>query len=914
MAFSKITTRGMSGDTLEAGDIAPNAIGASELADNAVDTAAIAATSITAAKLSSTALASVEHVKPHIQPGVLQPAVAGKLLDGTTNHSGAYGTAQSDGHSYYYTFFKGSKPIKDPRIGAHFGSQRYMFKSLQRLVDESGTHGIDVFSIDGREWIKTTGGINNNLNGVSVQFMTGGNDTIEVVGYFMDINLLSSVNDGTRTVQIQLDGVQKQAALGTGAIQNSPLHGRFVGSGSVINAGIGTTTLGIHTVRITRVAANSYFEGIELIVQDTSSTANKSKIQIPTQNVVSYGKKFTLSAAAQHYNPFDGMSGAKTLAQLGDYIDTATSLGMDNWKGGTANYYKPFNGGRVVKWVDSSGAIKTSVTMMPPNAQNYSATASNAVSNAEVQAGTNGETINFDTTTIANATPLSEVAKTFHYREFGNGSANGGTSGTYNDASMLNTSADIAYIMDDGLTGLQGDDVKISTEQPRNYFLGNTTDDAYCITFIGTGFSSWSDFSGCDNQWKTIAQNLPYGTHVLRVDRDADASPDIDIDGVALADVNIGTHGSFTECSFLQPKKPPIPADACILADYMLMADFVPSTGSGVETISKGTRAVSSSRDFYYTAASSGQTWPSVTNRNVHHSHGGWQINADNNESTATWKLRFFGTGLTVYGEGSTSTGATCDFKNGTTEWDSGATRFGVVTGTTGTDVNWVQSTNADANQKGGVYGEPLGVIDFTATRTSGRFLRTYGAGVITPIHTSFHYQTFETPYLHELVGGDRNMEQHNLVVTPDGKSWDEVTRDTSYIGKGSLNVKYNDDYTSQSHIIFHYFRGISQSCPQQLYNKDWAISRDRLIALRDGEYNFSWFIGSSSTGTDSFGRLSLNDAIVYISELHGGSSRRSFLAGNHNMHIKRGDYVRLPDFYKIEGSAVYNSFCITRL
>ena len=87
MAISKITTRGMSGDTLEAGDIAANAIGASELADNAVDTAAIAATSITAAKLSSTALASVEHVKPHIQPGVLQPAVAGKLLNGAT-HSG----------------------------------------------------------------------------------------------------------------------------------------------------------------------------------------------------------------------------------------------------------------------------------------------------------------------------------------------------------------------------------------------------------------------------------------------------------------------------------------------------------------------------------------------------------------------------------------------------------------------------------------------------------------------------------------------------------------------------------------------------------------------------------------------------------------------------------------------------------
>ena len=51
MAISKITTRGMSGDTLEAGDIAANAIGASELANNAVDTAAIADDAVTGAKI-----------------------------------------------------------------------------------------------------------------------------------------------------------------------------------------------------------------------------------------------------------------------------------------------------------------------------------------------------------------------------------------------------------------------------------------------------------------------------------------------------------------------------------------------------------------------------------------------------------------------------------------------------------------------------------------------------------------------------------------------------------------------------------------------------------------------------------------------------------------------------------------------
>ena len=32
---------------------------------------------------------------PHIVPDVLYPAVAGKLLDGTTSHSGNYGDAQN---------------------------------------------------------------------------------------------------------------------------------------------------------------------------------------------------------------------------------------------------------------------------------------------------------------------------------------------------------------------------------------------------------------------------------------------------------------------------------------------------------------------------------------------------------------------------------------------------------------------------------------------------------------------------------------------------------------------------------------------------------------------------------------------------------------------------------------------------
>ena len=62
----------------------------------------------------------------------------------------------------------------------------------------------------------------------------------------------------------------------------------------------------------------------------------------------------------------------------------------------------------------------------------------------------------------------AEVAKTFHWREFGNGASNGGTGGTTRaaDASMLSgTADDIAYVMDDGLTSLSGDDMEFKVSK-----------------------------------------------------------------------------------------------------------------------------------------------------------------------------------------------------------------------------------------------------------------------------------------------------------------------------------------------------------------------------------------------------------------------------------------------------------------
>ena len=610
-------------------------------------------------------------VKPHIQPGVLQPAVAGKDLSGTAlGGSYTYGTAHTDGHSYYYTDIQGSKPIKDPRIGAHFGSQRYKTKSMQILEQETALEGarFSIYSIDGREWMRaySTGGKIASRNWSTGHLLEWSTDCagcyIEIVGYFNDINVI--VNADTNKcddIDVTVNGtlsVDGSTTLGGDTNASSPLAGRFVDAVSIINGGstlstsLGTTPA-INTVRYEAKTGSSEYIALgafELIAQDTTSTANRSKLQIPSQNVVSYGKKFTVSGTP-HYNPFDGMSGAKTLTELGTYIDTATSLGMNNWQAGTSNYYKPFNGGRVVRWVASDGTIKTSVTMMPPNAQNISATASNAFSNAEVQAGTNDHTITFDTTTIANSSPLSEVAKTFVPQEFGNGAANGGDGATNADVTMLNqngTADDIAYVMDDGLTNIVGDNTIASASG----IMPNAADDYYYLTFIGTGISV-NDPNGDSPGHYHPARNLPYGTHVLKSTRKSGTNAvEFQIDGISLGTQTSSTKGRCEEITFLQPKMPPVPEDACILADYMLMADYVQNTSATIGTISKGVRRIGGSRDHHYSCAGA----------IVSFGHGSltqpffWYGPGSHSGNTMAVSLPYFGTSFTSFAEDQSQT------------------------------------------------------------------------------------------------------------------------------------------------------------------------------------------------------------------------------------------------------------------
>ena len=854
--------------------------------------------------------------EPHIRPGVLYPAVANIMVDGSTALSAStvgpnsstvttskYGTVQSDGRMYYYTDIKGSKPIKDPRIGGHFGSQRHKFKSLQVLEQETATHGFKCFSVDGREWIRisATASIDiemkNDDGGVHIK-LGNATDFIEITGYLNDINILLYTHANYLAYTKQLNGAAASAS-GHSATATSPLDGRYVDNASLLNVGVGAT-LGINTVRINSHNNNIYCYGIELIAQDTSSDANKVKVQIPSQNVVSYGKKFSVSGTP-HYDPFNGMSGAKTLSELGTYIDTATSLGMDNWKGGTSNYYKPFNGGRVVKWVASDGTIKTSVTMMPPNAQNYEGTASNAVSDAHIQAGTNDDVVNFNTSAIDLS--LSEVAKTFHWREFGNGAANGGNQATYADMTMLDTTSDlVAYFMDDGLTSMSADGL-------RNWSSGATGSPSLLnqkkqyFTFIGTGISlkrlSFGNAAGLpDGHW---AQNLSYGTHIMECRRyDNPGSLDrVRIDGVIIKD-NISTTNGYIgskDWTIHQPKMPPIPDDACIIADYMLMADHVVQTSVNNEEISKGVRLCSASRD-HFTDSSGSIT--SVENRPDLQMFGLSGHMSPSSTHGSTTKLPFFGTNAQCWIQGAADVAHTV-----------------AVGGVGKTEINHNHSSGDSARDAITIADSEkvtLGMTDITTTVLTGSY-RFWATAVASPTHTSHHYQTFETEFSTELIGGDRNMEQTNLVVTADGKTWDEVTRDTSYIGNEVLNVMATTGNSAGGHLTPNGCRGLKTNRHgYNFWKSDYCTwMYDRMLFVKDGTYRITREIKI----VDSYSQSRL---------FHNGSGQSNIVLqigpnsegtwewwhGSVVLKINRGEYIIVEGYNS--GSAPGDGFYIERI
>ena len=890
-------------------------------------------------------------------------------------HVGAYGTAQADGHKYYYTDIKGSEPIHDPRIGAYFGGQRHPFRSLQLLEKETEAQSVNCYSVDGRKWIRISGTANTDVevknHGSGNMIKLGnGTDFIEITGYLNDINIRLETHPNYDGWTKQLNGGTVSAGQ-SAVTRDSPLTNRFMDSGSVLNVGVGAT-LGINTVRINSHDNNIYCFGIDLVAHDKftdatcdtnhtsglGSPASTSKItmtstaalsvgisvsgagiaagttvssiesstvavlsaattatntnatltfggndiSIPAQNVVSYGKKFALSAASHHYNPFaTNQAGAAVAIGSGsshgsvatgwagtgagyydNTLDTATSMGLSAWVQ-NSKYYRPVNGGRVVKWVDSSGNIKTSVNMMPPAACITGNNNGGQSTLVESYNWTTQITPVFGHYTIDSS--QSETAKTFSIFEFGNGSCNSGTTAGLmkSDFSMLSDTPDeCVYVMDDGLTGAHAKAWRSyenqSTGGGGRFTYGNSPGSSLInYTFIGTGFSTHAIYtSSIPIGWRKIVENLPYGTHVIKVHRNGTPNTDVWVDGVHTY-VNSTDHNLWrpNEIAYSQPKRPPIPEDAVVLSDYMLMADFIGQSTGGNQHISKGSRYISSSRDIFYdsggtVAMGGGPDALNYRNQNIDIA----------SHSSMTTSLPAFGTQFAVTGYAMNA--------------DLGAAMTMEINNSA------VSSTTFGSAAVAGGFSPTttLGHHKFELSGASSGSMNLDGFYIASPIHTSHHYQTFETPFLKELVGGDRNMEQNNLVVTGDGKSWDEVTRDTSYIGNTVFGVTNVADGNITGNIIINLndYRGAaSANSTWNAVQKDVAIGFDRWYILEDGQYECRAFYRAAATNT---GWRLLVNAIAFNDQHHfyhnitanSQSTQVSFPI----LTLKRGDFIFL--------------------
>ena len=348
------------------------------------------------------------------------------------------------------------------------------------------------------------------------------------------------------------------------------------------------------------------------------------------------------------------------------------------------------------------------------------------------------------------------------------------------------------YCMDDGLTAIHGDNINTAIQSGKDRLTMHGSSCRFWVTFIGTGFSVHQragTHGGTDDiDWDvdgveaasllgsagsvalgidTVAQNLSYGTHMVKFDKNATNTMD----------------PAYEQFTFYQPKMPPIPENAVVIADYMLVADHVTDTVGSTQHIkrtSKGVRRNNVARDIGFDLVSTAYAGQGVTKDEWH--DGGFYVSSNASPAANHFKawLPAFATQVEAVGFG--------DRRQ--LYVDGGGAEAQTVAGS-----SYGTKTKMNA-------ADTLGVYTFKSHNKASTNGDLSNIDVVTPTHTSSHYQPFETPFLKELVGGDRNMEQTNLVVTADGKSWDEVTRDTSYIGNTCIETTVDTTTSNNNPVI----------------------------------------------------------------------------------------------------------------
>jgi len=144
-------------------------------------------------------------------------------------------------------------------------------------------------------------------------------------------------------------------------------------------------------------------------------------------------------------------------------------------------------------------------------------------------------------------------------------------------------------------------------------------------------------------------------------------------------------------------------------------------------------------------------------------------------------------------------------------------------------------------------------------------------------------------------------MEQTNLVVTSDGKTWDEVTRKTDYISNvvfcgTQLSENVNNSVRFKQ---IHDIRGaLAMNGSFNGVQKDSICKGyDKIYILKDGEYVVEWWMRTSNANVGDhlyFSNINVNSKSHYMLTLHPSTASNSFVFPA--LKLKRGDFLYMKE------------------
>lgn len=542
-----------------------------------------------------------------------------------------------------------------PRMGI----ERIITQDINILQEEVGPNNQAVYGVVNDQFnrIRLVGSWSQFtlISGTGFTTTTVG-DYIEVTFYGTGLNILTNIDVPSRDLRVSVDG----GAEGSNILYNgsSIIAGRNCAANVPIPV-VNNLTAGIHTVKIrsNNVAGVGVF-GFEVLNES-------AQIQVNPGAQLFKGKRLINSTI-------------KSLDYNSDFA--SGTLGS--------------RGGNVIIYQNEDGTIEKAVN--PTNPASAFTTSANH----------NNE----------------KILRTYDFRDFGFGRAD-------DFSILLGSTVNAAWTMEDGTTSLVGSQVRGDSG-----LYPVTTAGYIMFTFIGTGLdiieglnssvttnytvevdgvnvaTGVTLFSGVINNKVRICSGLPYGTHTVRITRNA-----------ALLT------GTISKFVVYGPKDPTIPVNAKALSQYFVMADY--TQGSSISDVinSVGVLKKVNTREYAYVGAS----W-SITSLNPGIAPGGYDIRPVSNGNY--YEYTFFGTGFSLpirANAGSADITLTLDGSTNFTGLTVNQTASGTFTTATGTYTGTINDGHV------GVSGldNKKHTVRVTFNNAGSVIYFSSGLDIITPIH-----------------------------------------------------------------------------------------------------------------------------------------------------------------------------------